>query len=131
MEDFFRAAALALLTVILCLTISGQARATAAVLVMGAGALVLILGLGYLRSVLDFLEELQTLAGLNGQMVLILLKCCGISLVGEITGLICADSGNGSLGKALQILGCCVILWLSLPVFQELIKLIRKILEAV
>lgn len=131
MGDFFRAAALVLLTVILSLTISGQAGATAKVLIIGAGALVLILGLGYLRSVMDFLEELRTLAGLNSQMVVILLKCCGISLVGEIAGLICSDAGNASLGKSLQILGTCVILWLSLPVFRELIKLVQKILEAV
>ena len=131
MEDFFRAAALVLMTVVLSLTLSGQAKATAGVLVMGASVLVLILGLGYLRSVMGFLEELRSFAGLNGQMVEILLKCCAISLIGEIAGLICADSGNSSLGKALQILGACVILWLSLPVFRELMDLVQMILEAV
>ena len=131
MEDFLRASALVLLTVILSLTLNGQAKATANVLVICAALLVLILGMGYLRSVIDFLEELRTLAGLNSQMVMILLKCCAIALVGEIAGLICSDSGNASLGKALQILGSGIILWLTLPVFREMITLVKTILEAV
>ena len=74
MEDFFRATALVLLSVILSLTLNGQGKATSNVLIICAAALVLILGLGYLRSVIDFLDELRTLAGLNSQMVVILLQ---------------------------------------------------------
>jgi hypothetical protein len=42
--------------------------------------------------------------------------------------MVCADAGNASLGKVLQILASAVILWLSLPVFTALIELIQKIL---
>ena len=131
MEIFFQAAALVLLAVILSLTLTGQARSTGGLLVMGAIALVLIPGLKLLRDLLEFLQSLTKLSGLEPQMVEILIKCTGIALVCEIANLICADSGNSSLGKALQILAACVILWLSLPVFQQLMTMVQKILEAV
>jgi hypothetical protein len=54
----------------------------------------------------------------------------GIGILSEISALICADAGNSSLGKALQILGGTAMLWLSLPVFRTLVDLIRSILGA-
>lgn len=62
-------------------------------------------------------------------MLGILLKAVGIGLVSEIAGLVCTDAGNGSLGKALQMLGSAVILYLSLPIFTAILELIREILR--
>lgn len=131
MEVFFRAAALVLLAVILSLNLSGQAKSTGELLILAAIVLVLLPGLKLLQSVLSFLESLTELSGLDSSMVEVLIKCTGISLVCEIANLICADAGNTSLGKALQILAACVIMWISLPVFQELMRLVQKLLEAV
>ena len=76
----------------------------------------------------DFLRQLESLGNLNSQMVQILFKVVGIGLVSEIAAMICSDAGNASLGKSLQILGSAVILWLSIPVFQTLLELIRQII---
>ena len=59
------------------------------------------------------------------------LKAVGIGLLAELTGQICADSGNASLGKSLQILATAVILWLMLPLFTQLIDLLEEILGAI
>ena len=96
---------------------------------MAACALTAIGAVRYLVPVVDLLGRLQTLGGLDGDLIAVVLKAVGISLVTEIAGLVCTDSGNASLAKVLQILGVCVVLWLSVPVFEALLSLIQEILE--
>ena len=99
------------------------------VLGMTACAMIAIGAVRYLEPVADLLERLQTLGGLDAELIAVVLKAVGISLVTEIAGLVCTDSGNASLARVLQILGVCVVLWLSVPVFEALLSLIQEILE--
>lgn len=131
MDYFFQAAAAVMIAVVLSLMLAGQGKQYALLLSMAVCVMVLILGAAYLQPVMDFLEQLESLGNLSSNMTGILLKAVGISLISEIAGMICADSGNGSLGKALQILASGVILWLSIPIFNALLEMIRKILEEV
>lgn len=87
--------------------------------------------LGYLRPVLDFLGTLESLGSLDGDMVRLLLKAAGIGILTEIASLVCTDAGNASMGKAVQLLGTSVILWLSMPLFQALTELLQTILGEV
>lgn len=128
MEGFLQAAGAALVTVILCGMLSKQGKETGLLLSMGVCCMLCLVALSYLRPVMDFLEQLETLGGLDGNMVAILLKAAGIGFLSEIAGLICSDAGNKSLGKAVQILGSGTILWLSIPLFQGLLELIQRIM---
>ena len=94
-----------------------------AVCTMGAAA-----AMQFLSPVLDLLGELEAAAQLKDGILTILLKCTGIALVSELAEWICRDSGNGSLGSMIQLLGRCVILYLSIPVVTALLTLIRDIL---
>lgn len=82
----------------------------------------------YISPVLDFFRELEETAQLPSDILRLLLKALGIGLVAEISGAVCADAGNGSLAKQLQILSNAVIAYLSLPIFSGLLSLIREIL---
>jgi stage III sporulation protein AD len=77
---------------------------------------------------LAFVENLQSVGGMNDEYLSILLKVVGIGFLAEITSLVCADAVNATLGKVLQILASCVILWLSLPLLNGLIELVQDIL---
>lgn len=91
-------------------------------------AMAAIAAVDYLQPVVSLLDSLKNLGGLDGDMITILLKAVGIGLVTEIAVMICIDSGNGSLGKMLQLLGTAVILWMSIPLLQALLELIQEIL---
>ena len=43
--------------------------------------------------------------------------------------MICEDSGNGALGKALQFLASAVILYLSLPLLSKLLDIVEGMLD--
>ena len=124
---FWKTAAGALITVVLGLAL-GNNRDFSMMLSLAACTMLSILALTYLEPILEFLRELESISQLQGDMLSILLKSAGIGLVAEIAAVICADAGNASLGKSLQLLGTGVILCLSLPILRTMLELIQKIL---
>jgi stage III sporulation protein AD len=75
------------------------------------------------------MQRLQKIGALNQELLNILLKIVGICFTAEIAGLICEDSGNGALGKALQFLASAVILYLSLPLLSKLLDIVEGMLD--
>ncbi len=128
MERFWQVVAGVLLTVVLGIALSKGSKDMTLVLVMVVCCMVLGAAFFYLEPVLDFIKELQTLGGLDSNLSGILLKAVGIGLVAEIAVLICNDSGNGALGKALQIMATAIILWLALPLMRTLLEIIQRIM---
>lgn len=131
MERFFQAAAGVLLAVILILAIQKQSREISVLLSLFVCCMVGCLAAGYIGPVLDFVKKLQSIGGLDWQMLQILLKVVGVAFISEIAGLICEDSGNSAMGKALQFLASAVILYLSLPMLTALLDLVEGILGMV
>lgn len=131
MVSFWQGAALVLLAVILALALDKQEKEMGLLLTLAVCCMISGLALSYLRPVVSFINQLQTIGQLNSEMLQILLKVVGIGLIGEIAGLICADAGKAAMGKALQLLSAAVILWLSLPLLSELLELVQRILGEV
>ena len=129
MDVYIQTVAAVLVAVIVLLVLGKQEKGLASLLAICVCTMVLAVGVGFLRPVLDFVSELESLGSLQGDMVEILLKTAGISVLTETACMICADSGNASLGQALRIVSSCLILWLSIPVFSAVLELIRSILE--
>ena len=121
----------ALLTVILCLLLSKQNKDLATALSVAACCLVLLGAMEYIEPVIRFVEQLQATGQLDSQMVKTLLKAVGITILTELAGGICQDSGNAAMGKAVGFLGTGVIVYLSLPFMQSLLDMIQKIMGEV
>ena len=131
MNDFIKAVAISLIAVILSLILTKQNKDISVLLVMAVCALTLIAAMGYFHPIIDFLRNLKTIGQLDAQLFGILLKAVGIGVLSEVAGLICTDTGNGALGKSIQILASGVILWIALPLLNNLLQLIENVLEAV
>ena len=131
MTLFWKAAAGALVTVVLGLALGKQEKDISLLLTMAVCAMVAVIAISYLEPMLDFLRRLEALGDLQGDMLGILMKAMGTGLVSEIAGMICTDAGNAALGKAMQMLGSAAILYLSLPIFTALMDLIQQILGEV
>ena len=131
MGTFYQAAGLVLVASVLGLVLAKQGKEMTVMLTIGVCCMVLVAAIAFLKPVLEFMHQLESLGKLNSQMVQILFKVVGIGMVSEISGMICADAGNASMGKALQMLSNAVILWLSIPVFQTLLELIQQIVGGI
>lgn len=128
MELYLQSTALVLIAVVLGLMLSTQHKSMAILFSLGVCCMICISAVRYLSPVMDLLNELKDLAGISGQMLSILLKAAGIGLLSELASLICADAGEGALGKAVQLLSNGVVLWISLPLLEQLITLLQEVL---
>lgn len=131
MGIMLRAAGAVLVASVMGLALGKDGKDFKSLLTMGCCALVLLLGVTFLEPVMGFLQELETLGQLDQDLVDILMKVAGICLITQLAGLVCTEAGDGSLAKALEILAAIVILWLSIPVFQGLLTLIKGILGGI
>lgn len=127
MTLFLQACAGVLLAVILSLTM-GSGKGMATLLTLAVCSMVGLIAMEYLQPVIEFLNTLQNVGGLDSELLKLLLKAAGIGMTTELACLVCNDSGNASMGKAVQILGAAVILWLSLPLLTAFMELLRGIL---
>ena len=118
------------LSLILVLVVGKNSKDFALVLSVMACCMVALAAMEYIRPILEFLSEIESMGELDHNMVRILLKVTGIGLITEICSLVCADSGSASLGKTMKIMGCSVMLWLSLPLYAMLVELLQRILGA-
>lgn len=128
MEIFIKASAGVLLTAVISLVLSKQGKDFSLLLTICACVLVAGAAMVYLERIIDFLSVLQHKGNLNNDLLSILLKTVGIGILAEITSLICSDSGNNSLGKVIQILSTSVIIWLCIPIFEELLNIVEGVL---
>ena len=131
MDIFLKASAVVLISIVLGLILSKQNKDISLLLTITVCCAVAMAAISYLHPIIDFFRTLKGIGKLDSQLFGILLKAVGIGLLSEIAVLICSDFGNNALGKTLQMLSTVVILWISLPLFNNLIELIQRILEAV
>ena len=131
MDVFLKASAGVLVSVVFVLILSKQGKDLSVLLIVAVCCMVASCAFAYLQPVKLFLARLLTIGQLESDTLSILLKSVGIGVVAEISCLICNDAGNAALGKTLQFLASAVILWLAIPLLNELIALIDDILGAI
>ena len=131
MDLFLQATAAVLLAVILYHVVSPHNKELGLLLTLAVCCMVAAAAGRFIQPVIGFLDTLQQVGDLDSSYLGILLKVVGIGFLSEIAALVCADAGNATLGKTLQMLSACVILWLSIPLLNSLLDLIQDILGEV
>lgn len=129
MDQFLQAASLAMIGTILALVLKKQSKEIAILLTIACCIAIITVAAAFLEPVVDFVVQLRLLAGLDAEMVGILLKAAGIGLVAEIAGAICQDAGESTLDKVIRICGNGAILYLSLPLLTAVFESLQMILE--
>ncbi len=131
MDTFLKTTGGVLIALVFYLILLKQSKDISLLLTVLACCTVSAVAFGYLKPVFDFFTKLESIANVDRQMLTVIMKAVGVGLLSEIVSLMCTDSGNASLGKIVQILASCVILWLSIPLFTRLIELVEEILVAI
>ena len=131
MSLFIKITAGVLLTAILSLVLSKQGKDFSLLLTLMVGCMVVIASVGFLQPVVSFLTRLAEAGQLRDDFLNLLLKIVGIGLLSQIAGMVCTDAGNQSLNKVLQLVTTAVILWVCIPLFEQLLSLFESVLGAV
>ena len=128
MTIFWKATAGVLVSLILILTLGKQEK-DIGILLNIAVCCMLATGLfQILDPIIHFLDTLRELTAMESSALTTMLKLAGIGLVSELISMICMDSGCSSLGKGLQLLGSCLMLYLSIPIMELLLDTIQSIM---
>lgn len=128
MDLYFKVVAGVSVAIILSLALAKKTQDISVLISIAVCCMVMGAAVYFLTPLVDLIKQLQLIGNLDSGAFSILLKAVGIGLIGEISSLICADSGNTALGKALQILSVIVILWLSLPLMTALLETVQNML---
>ena len=130
MENYFKITAGILITMILCLLLPKQKMEISVLLSVSACCMALICSVVYLEPLISLFQKIVMLGNLPEEHLRILFKVVGVGLISQISGVICMDTGIQSLAKVLQVVASIVILWLCIPLLEQLLDLIEKILGA-
>lgn len=131
MGEYIRWTAVVLMGLVLSLVVGKQSKDLSLLLTLAVCVLVCLGAMEFLEPVTALLSELRRLGDLDSEAVSILLKSAGIGLLAELAGSLCADAGEGALGRLLQILSNAAILWLSIPLFRQILSLIEEVLAGI
>lgn len=131
MDTLIKASAGILIATILNLMLSKSAKEFAVLMTTMACCVVAVAVFSYIKPVFTFLDKLSRMGNIDNDLMRVLFKAVGVSLIAEFTSLLCADAGNAAMGRLLQVLASTVILWLSIPMFNQLIDLIIELLAKV
>ena len=131
MGIYLKACAAVLLSVVMILIVGKNSKDFALVLTVMICCMAAMAAMEYIQPILEFLSKIENIGSLDHNMIRILLKVAGIGLISEICSLVCADSGNASLGKVMKLMGSSVMIWLSLPLYAMLIELLQRIMGAI
>lgn len=126
MEFFWQAVAGVLIGVILCTLLSKSGKDIALLLSLFVCCMALMAAVYFLEPVVELIGTLREAGQLDSEMLRIVLKAVGIGIVGELASLICSDSGNSALGRAVEILAAAAVLWLSIPLISALLELVQE-----
>lgn len=128
MEQYWQGIVISLLTVIAVIVLGKQSKDIGTVLSLLCCCVIGIMAFAFLSPVISFMDKLRSLCKIDQELFHILMKTVGIGMVGEIAGLVCVDAGNSSMGKMIQLLTTCVMLWLCIPMLEALVDLVNAIL---
>ena len=77
--------------------------------------------------ILDFINNFVKPS--SKSYITLLFKAIGVSLVASTASDLCRDCGETAIASKVELLGKCEILLLSLPLLEEITKLITHILQ--
>ncbi len=131
MDVFFKATACVFTALILWICLMKSGKDVSTLLTLCVCTTIAVVSISFLKPVITFVRKIADIGQLDRGLLSVMLKVVGIGLISEISTLVCKDAGNESMGKVLQILSTCVVLWLSIPVLEALLTLLDNILGKV
>lgn len=128
MDTYLKLCAGILVSLTLCLILSKFGSSFSVILSVAACILAVIASISFIRPITELFDTLILIGDFDKNLIGALLKTTGIGILTEITATICVDAGNAALGKTLQLVAGFAILWVSIPLYNALLKLVEKIL---
>lgn len=94
---------------------------------IGASVVLLSCTVSNITPVIEFITLISQKAEIDNTYLKIILKCIGISILGEFTCALCKDNGENSLSTNAEFICKVSILLLTLPMYSDILNLVLKL----
>lgn len=128
MDTVWKVVGLAMVAACCCMVLRSQTGALAMALSLLVCALILGATCQLFQPVLQVLDTLRSMSGLEEAVTAPVLKVMGIGFVSQIAVTVCEDTGEKALGQAVEV-GCSILaLYVTLPLISAVLQLLKDIL---
>lgn len=124
MQAFFRFLGIAAGAAVLGMTVRSAHREMGAVFSLACGAALFLLLADKLREAVAAFGEMAQLSQLSEGHTALILKVLGIAVLAEFAAQACRDAGEEGIALRVEMGGKLMLITLSLPVLEEITRLI-------
>lgn len=96
---------------------------------VSSGIIIILYVIGFFTEIFSVLSKIISYSGIGDERFSILFRCMGICIVTKIASETCRDCGQSSAASKIDLAGKALIISASLPLFSEIIELIRIFTE--
>ncbi len=126
--DIIKIIGISLIAIIIAVIIKQYKPEFAIYISIIAGVIILLICTNYMANIINLVESLASKTNINTQFIKILIKITGIAILTEFAVSICKDSGETAIASKAEIGGKIIIISMSMPIIEALIKTITKVL---
>lgn len=123
-----RVAALAVMTTVLGAVLRRHTPELAVLLALAAGLWMLTVTANALSGVVELLQELTELTGVEEELLHPVVKTVALSLITRITAEVCRGAGEGGIAAFVETAGTVLALGVSLPMIRAVMILMGELL---
>jgi stage III sporulation protein AD len=127
MPILIKIAAIAVVGTVLGLVIKKNSPEMALMLTVSLAMAALYLAFDTIRGITDFIRTLADTCDISPEVLSIVFKTVGISIVTKLASDVCKDAGQGSVATGVELTGAVAALYLSLPLFKSVITMISSL----
>ena len=128
MDRFFQVLALVLVTVSAILVLRKRAGEFALVVSLLCISAVCFFAMTTLQPVLDMLDRLEELSGVNAAILSPVIKTALIGVLTHICAGVCSDSGESGIARVVELCGTVMALYLATPLISAVLDLLDSLL---
>lgn len=121
--------AFSILAVVLALFLKNNNPIFSLILIVASGILLLIFVLSDISYLLEEIKSLINKSGINNNYLTVALKALGICYLTQFTSEICKDFGQNSIASKVELAGKLMVVTLTLPLIQGIIKIAMELLK--
>lgn len=120
-------AVIGVIAVMLALSVKQDQAGFGMLVVLASCILILGLSLTKMQTVLKVVQSIGDILEEDVIYLQVLLKMLGITYVAEFGSALCRDAGYGAIGGQIEFYGKLMLLAVSMPIIENLIKIITGI----
>ncbi len=126
--ELFRVAAIGIIAAILAVVISEKKPELGVLLGLAFGTIALVVAFSKAGAIIGVLEDTINQAGIDGKLLVPILKVTGMAYITQFSVEACKDVGQNSIASKVETVGKIMMLVVAVPIATSLIKIISSII---